>query len=179
MFGLTDTTCTIVPTIISFITLNENRKERLLNWNIFKFFLLKFKQQEWATIYCWSLSCWMRETLVVKYIDLDKEILPKKPGEKKEMQTKIWTSNGQFIVVWWPTTYSSHFSCFHLYIEKLCLELIVLVCFYFSKNRLEASYCIYNLLSRVNKEMIKYNSINVVYNSLDNSCKTIYLKFCK
>ena len=34
------------------------------------------------------------------------------------MQTKIWTSNGQFIVVWWPTTYSSHFSCFHLYQEK-------------------------------------------------------------
>ena len=85
---------------------------------IYKFFWLKFKQQEWATIYCWSLSCWMRETLVVKYIDLDKEILPKKPGEKKEMQTKIWTSNGQFIVVWWPTTYSSHFSCFHLYIEN-------------------------------------------------------------
>ena len=56
----------------------------------------------------------MRGTLVVKYIDLDREILPKKQGEKKEMQTKIRTSNGQFIVVWWPTTYSSHFSCFHL-----------------------------------------------------------------
>ena len=64
----------------------EQKRTALKLEYTYKFFWLKFKQQEWATIYCWSLSCWMRETLVVKYIDLDIEILPKKPGEKKEMQ---------------------------------------------------------------------------------------------
>ena len=66
------------------------------------------------------------------------------------------------------------FLMFSLIHRKLCLELIVLVCLYFSENKLEASYCIYNLLSRVNKEMIKYNSRNVVQNSFDNSCKSMF-----
>ena len=61
----------------------EQKRTALKLEYTYKFFWLKFKQQEWATIYCWSLSGWTRETLVEKYIDLDKEILPKKLGREQ------------------------------------------------------------------------------------------------